>query len=163
MKSIRLLREEAEALVKAGVSNKEQLMNAVPKLVELQDAERAQTQRLKETRGVIEALSDACAAYARKHPDYVFDQTFSVSPIGVESGDMEIDGRTYHFSHGFNGYVRTEAGETLTQAFLEGLPECWAKPRLSLDTTAINKAKPDDDDLAEFGLKRKVKDVWLAV
>ena len=161
MKSIKTLREEAEALVEAGVANREQLRGAVPALVALQKAEKAQSQRLKETRAVIQALSDACSAYAHRHPDYVFDQTFSVSPIGVESGDIEIDGRTYHFTHGFDGYVRTEPSETLTQEFLKGLPEGWAKSRLSLDTTALNKAKPSDDDLAEFGLMRKVKESWV--
>ena len=161
MKSIKTLREEAEALVKAGVANREQLRGAVPALVALQNAEKAQSQRLKETRAVIQALSDACSAYAHRHPEYVFDQTFSVSPIGVESGDIEIDGRTYHFTHGFDGYVRTEPGETLTQEFLKGLPEGWTKSRLSLDTTALNKAKPSDDDLAEFGLMRKVKESWF--
>ena len=37
----------------------------------------------------------------------------------------------------------------------------WAKSRLQLDTTAINKAKPADADLAEFGLMRKAKDAWF--
>ena len=121
------------------------------------------SQRLKETRAVVQALSEACSAYARMHPDYVFDQTFSVSPIGVESGDVEIDGRTYHFTHGFDGYVRAEPSEKLTQEFLKGLPEGWAKPSLSLDTTALNKAKLGEEDLAEFGLVRKVKETWFEV
>ena len=163
MKSIKTLREEAEALVKAGVANREQLRAAVPALVALQGADKALQLRIKETRAVMQALSEACSAYARRHPDYVFDQTFSTSPIGVESGDVEIDGRTYHFTHGFDGYVRTEQGETLTQEFLKGLPEGWAKSRLQLDTTAINKAKPGDEDLAEFGLMRKTKDAWFEV
>ena len=163
MKSIKALREEAQALVEAGVSNREQLMGAVPALVALQNAEKAQSKHIKETRAVIQALSDACSAYAREHPDYVFDQTFSVSPIGVESGDVEIDGRTYHFTHGFDGYVRAEPSEKLTQEFLKGLPEGWAKPSLSLDTTALNKAKLGEEDLAEFGLVRKVKETWFEV
>ena len=163
MKNIKTLREEAEALVKAGVATREQLRGAVPALVALQSAERSLQLRIKETRAVIQALSDACSAYAHKHPEYVFDQTFSVSPIGVESGDIEIDGRTYHFTHGFDGYVRTEPSETLTQEFLKGLPEGWAKLRLSLDTTAMNKAKLSDEDLSEFGLMRKVKESWFEV
>ena len=163
MKKIQALREEAEALVAAGVANREQLRKAVPALVALQGAAKSQARHLKDTRAVIQALSDACSAYAHRHPEYVFDQTFSVSPIGVESGDIEIDGRTYHFMHGFDGYVRTEPNETLTQEFLNGLPEGWAKSHLALDTTAINKAKPSDDDLAEFGLMRKVKESWFEV
>ena len=162
-KGIKTLRKEAEALLAAGVANRDQLMGAVPALVALQKAERAQSQHVKETQAVIRALSDACSAYAREHPEYVFDQTFSVSPIGVESGDVEIDGRTYHFSHGFDGYVRNEPGKTLTQDFLKGLPKGWAKSSLSLDTTAVNKAKPDDEKLEEFGLMRKTKDAWYEV
>ena len=159
--AMKVLREIAEAALATGVANKEQLQNAVPALVALQNAKRSMELRIKETKEVIEALSAACSAYAHRHPEYVFNQSFSVSPIGVESGDIEIDGKTYHFTHGFDGYVRTEQGETLTQAFLEGLPEGWAKSRLQLDTTAINKAKPADADLAEFGLMRKAKDAWF--
>ena len=161
IKTIKALREDAETALATGVANREQLRSAVPALVALQNAERSMRLRLKETQAVIQSLSEACSKYAHEHPEYVFDQTFSVSPIGVESGDIEIDGRTYHFTHGFDGYVRTEPSETLTQEFLKGLPEGWAKSRLSLDTTALNKAKPSDDDLAEFGLMRKVKESWF--
>ena len=163
MKNIKTLREEAEALVEAGVANREQLRNAVPALVALQSAERSLQLRVKETRAVIQALSDACSAYAHKYPEYVFDQTFSVSPIGVESGDIVIDGRTYHFTHGFDGYVRAEPSETMTQAFLKRLPEGWAKSRLSLDTTAVNNERPSDEKLAKYGLMRKVKESWFEV
>ena len=161
IKTIRELREEAAALANAGVANRGQLMDAVPALVALQNAATAQWRHLKKTREVIQALSDACSAYARRHPDFVFEQTFSVSPIGVESGDVEIDGRIYHFTHGFDGYVRTGQGEKLTQAFLKGLPEGWARPKLVLDTSAINEGNPGDGDLAEYGLMRKAKDVWF--
>ena len=43
MKNIKALREEAEALVKAGVANREQLKDAVPALVALQKAEKARS------------------------------------------------------------------------------------------------------------------------
>ena len=161
IKTIKALREDAETALATGVANREQLRSAVPALVALQNAERSMRLRLKETQAVIQSLSEACSKYAHEHPEYVFDQTFSVSPIGIESGDLEIDGRTYHFTHGIDGYVRTEPSETLTQEFLKGLPEGWTKSRLSLDTTALNKAKPSDDDLAEFGLMRKVKESWF--
>ena len=160
MKNIRTLREEAQALVEAGVSNRDQLVAAVPALVALQKAEEALERRAKETHAVIKALSDACTAYARRHPEHVFDKTFAVSPIGVESGDVEIDGRTYHFAHGFDGFVRPEPGKSLTQDFLAELPEGWAKPHLELDKTAIRKANPGDEHLAASGLMRKPKDTW---
>ena len=57
MKSIKVLREIAEAALEAGVANREQLRNAVPALVALQNAERSMQLRIKETRAVIQALS----------------------------------------------------------------------------------------------------------
>ena len=116
--------------------------------------------RIKESQEVMQALSEACSAYAHEHPEYVFSQSFSVSPIGVESGDIEIDGKTYHFAHGFDGYERAERGQTMTQAFLATLPKGWTKSKLELDKSAVNKAKPTEDDLAEAGLVRKVKQTW---
>ena len=160
MKSIKVLREIAEAALETGVTNREQLRSAVPALVALQNAERSMRLRLKETQAVIQSLSEACSKYAHEHPEYVFDQTFSVSPIGVESGDLEVDGKTYHFAHGFDGYDRAEQGQKMTQAFLATLPKGWTKSKLELDKSAVNKATPTEDDLAEAGLVRKVKQTW---
>ena len=163
MKSIKVLREIAEAALETGVANREQLRSAVHALVALQSAERSLQLRAKETRAVIQALSDACSAYARTHPEYVFDQTFSVSPIGVESGDIEIDGKTYHFAHGFDGYDRAEQGQKMTQAFLDSLPKGWTKSKLELDKSAVNRAKPTEAELSEAGLVRKVKQTWTEI
>ena len=160
MKSMKALRENAEAALETGVANREQLRSAVPALVALQGAVRSMQLRIKESQEVMQALSEACSAYAHEHPEYVFSQSFSVSPIGVESGDIEIDGKTYHFAHGFDGYERAERGQTMTQAFLATLPKGWTKSKLELDKSAVNKAKPTEDDLAEVGLVRKVKQTW---
>ncbi len=161
-KDIKTLREEAEALVEGGVRNKVQLIEAVPALIELQNAAKAAKKNLDASNAVARALSKACSEYAHEHPEYVFG-SFMVSPIGVESGDLEIDGRTYHFKHGFEGYVRSEEGKLITQEFLAGLPEGWAKSKLELDTTALNKAEPKAEELEEFGLMRKVKQVWAEI
>ena len=160
MKSMKALRENAEAALETGVANREQLRSAVPALVALQGAVRSMQLRIKESQEVMQALSEACSAYAHEHPEYVFSQSFSVSPIGVESGDIEIDGKTYHFAHGFDGYERAERGQTMTQAFLATLPKGWTKSKLELDKSAVNKATPTEDDLAEVGLVRKVKQTW---
>ena len=85
----------------------------------------------------------------------------AVSAIGVASGDLEIDGRTYHFSRGFDGYCRTEQGASMSQGFLKTLPKGWTKQRLELSATGVSKADPGEAELAEHGLARKVKDVWL--
>ena len=163
VKSIKVLRSDAEKALDEGVANREQLRNAVPKLVALQKAEKSLRLRLNETQEVIKALSKACSAYAHEHPEYVFNQSFSVSPIGVESGDLEVDGKTYHFAHGFDGYDRAEPGQKLTQEFLRTLPEDWTKSKLELDKSAVNRAKPTEDDLAEAGLVRKVKQTWTEI
>ena len=160
MKSMKALRENAEAALETGVANREQLRSAVPALVALQGAVRSMQLRIKESQEVMQALSEACSAYAHEPPEYVFSQSFSVSPIGVESGDIEIDGKTYHFAHGFDGYERAERGQTMTQAFLATLPKGWTKSKLELDKSAVNKATPTEDDLAEVGLVRKVKQTW---
>ena len=163
MKKIKELRKDAEEALAAGVANREQLRAAVPALVALQDAERSLQLRLKETAAVIDALSKACSKYAHEHPEYVFDQSFSVSPIGVESGDLVVDGRTFHFSHGFDGYEHADPSQKKTQDFLASLPKGWTKTRLDLNTTGINKTNPTDEELAKHNLARKVKEVWTEI
>ena len=74
MKSMKGLREIAEAALATGVANKEQLQSAVPALVALQNAKRSMELRIKETKEVIEALSAACSAYAHM--------------VGAESGPL---------------------------------------------------------------------------
>ena len=81
----------------------------------------------------------------------------------MESGDIEVDGKTYHFAYGFDGYDRAEQGQKLTQEFLKTLPEGWTKSKLELDKSAVNRAKPTEDDLAEAGLVRKVKQTWTEI
>ena len=157
------LRAAAEELLAAGVNNKAQLEAAVPALVALQSAERAVSARINETRAVIEQLSAACSDYAREHLAHVFGDTFSVSPIGVESGDIEIDGRTYHFSRGFDGYIRMEPGMKMTQNFLANLPEDWTRSKLELDATAMKDQKVTVDELGEHGLVRKVRQGWSEI
>ena len=159
--SLKKLRESAEAALAAGVANKAQLIEAVPALVELQKRIKSLQANVTASAKVAEALSKLCSDYAHGHPQFVFDQTFSVSPIGVESGDLTIDGATYHFSYGFDGYMRADPGQKLTQDFLAGLPDGWAKPKLEIDATAIKNATATDDDaLAANGLMRKTKCKW---
>ena len=163
MKKIKELREDAEAALAAGVANRAQLMDAVPALVALQNAERSLQLRLKETTAVIRALSEACSKYAHEHREYVFDKTFSVSPIGVESGDIVVDGRTFHFSHGFDGYDHADPAQKKTQEFLASLPKGWTKAKIELNTVGINRANPTDEELAKHSLVRKVKEVWTEI
>ena len=161
--TLKTLREEAQKALNDGIANKKQLLAAVPALVALQNAAKAAKMKLKETQEVAEALSKACSDYARNHKEHVFDDTYSVSPIGVESGDLEIDGTTYHFSYGFDGYTCSDPGLTKTQGFLKGLKSGWAKQKYELNTVAINKDKPTDEELSNYGLMRKVKQTWSLI
>ena len=159
-KSMKALREEAEAVLKAGVANKQQLFAAVPTMIALQDAVHHMNATIKASNEVLRELVEACSAYAQEHPDYIFDKSFLVSPIGVESGDVTIDGCSYHYSRGFDGYGCCDPREQMSQAFLRALPEGWANSSLKIDTTAINKANPTAEDLAANGLQRKIKNTW---
>ncbi len=159
-KTIKTLREEASVLLEGGVKNYEQLAAALPALIALQDAIAAAKKHLDASKEVARALSAACSKYAHEHTEYVFNLGFSVSPIGVESGDMGLDGRVYHFLHGFDGYMCSEQGKTISQKLLAELPEGLAKSKLELDVTALNKADLDNEELEKIGLMRKVKEVW---
>ena len=160
---LKTLRKNAEAILAAGVANREQLRTAVPALVDLKCAAAAQKCLLDETERVADALAEACTEYARAHPEFVFDRTFSVSPIGVESGEIEIEGRTFHFSHGFRGYMRSDPTQKLTQDFLRALPDGWRKSTLSLDVGGVNADKPSEEELENHGLVRKPKDTWTEI
>jgi len=158
--SMKTLRARVEEELAAGVANKERLLAAVPAMMALQSAVNVADMNLKDTKAVLEKLAEACSDYAHEHPEYVFTDTFSVSPIGVQSGDLTIDGRTYHFSYGFDGYRRDDPSQKLTQDFLKTLPKGWTKSETKIDTSAINKLKPSNEELAAAGLQRKPKPQW---
>ena len=160
--TLKARREAAEALLDAGVSNRQQLQAAVPAAVELQDAAKRMWSALSAAKDIAHRLMEACSEYAHEHPAHVFDETFSVSPVGVESGDVLIDGCVYHYSRGFDGYVRTEPGALMTQEFIQSLPDGWSKEKYELDVTGI-KAAADADALEAAGLKRKVKSSWSLI
>ena len=162
-KTLRTLRKEAEAALKAGVANKEQLFAAVPALVALQEAVIAMNHLLKTSKDVIAELTEKCAKYAIKHQQTVFNQSFSVAANGSESGDVEIGEVTYHLSHGHNGFCRTDPKLELTQDFLATLPPNWVKTSTSLDRTKLRQEKVSNETLESYGLCRKVKDVWTRV
>ena len=161
--TLKALRETAEAMLEEGVANRQQLLAAVPAAVALQDAARRMCSALNVAKDIAHRLMEACAEYAHAHPAHVFDETFSVSPVGVESGDITIEGCVYHYSRGFDGYVRTEPGALITQEFLQSLPDGWAKEKFELNVTGIKEAAADADALEAAGLKRKVKSSWSLI
>ena len=159
-KTLKALREEAEAALAGGVANREQLEEAVPALVALQNAVESLKRRTNALQDVIDDLSAVCSKYALAHPEHVFDRTFSVAPSGAKSGYLAVGERTFRFSHKQNGYVRTDHAQKMTQEFLATLPSDWTKLKLTLDATGIAKAKATAEELSEKGLVRKVANTW---
>ena len=74
-----------------------------------------------------------------------------------------VDGRTYHFSLGFDGYEHEDPAQKKTQEFLASLPKAWTKTKIELNTSGINKAKPTDEELSKHHLVRKFKKVWTEI
>ena len=162
-KSLKDLRTEAEAAIELGVANKEQLTNAVPVLVTLQEAVIAMSKQLSDTKDVIQELTGLCAKYALAHPDHVFSKTFSVAPNESKSGFFEVGETTYHFTHGFDSYGRIDSALKMTQKFLKTLPSEWIKGKVVLNTTGIKSENPTTEKLESYGLYRKTKDAWSKV
>lgn len=158
--TLKRLRENVENTLAEGIVNKEQLIRALPALVALQDALKFAKKHYDETKAIAAQLSDACAKYASEHHDYVFGESFLITPTGAETGDVAIDGRTYHYSRGYDGYMRDSSAETMSQAFLSGLPPEWIRTKMEIDSTAVRKLGVTEATLAEYGLRRKPKIIW---
>ena len=156
---IRSLRNAAEEALAKGVTTKAALLEALPVLVEIQDAITAARRNLGACTDAARELSEACAAYVEAHPSVLEAGRLVANQNGVSCGEIVIGDRVYRLACGFDGYMRN-TGDACTQAFLETLPKAWTKPRLVLDTTGINDARPTDADLARAGLRQKPKNVW---
>jgi len=157
-KTLKQLREAAEAALESGVGTKAALVTAVPLLVEFQEAIDGASKTAKRCKELAAKLSEVCSAYALEHQG-IFDEGLVVIGKGVKSGDLTIDDSTYHFTSGYATPKRID-GDALSQDFLGGLPEGWAKLRFELDTTGINRLKVDDAALKAAGLYRPEKNEW---
>jgi len=153
LKEIRTASEDFGA-----IANRDDLKRAVPIIVAAQDRFAELGRAIKAAKAALQELSDKASKYALEHPT-CFDESLLVSPIGVKSGDITIDGTVYHLKAGYGTPVR-EDGDCLTQGFLAELPDEWIKVRTSLDTTAINRLGVTSDELAEKGLVRPAENVW---
>jgi len=78
---------------------------------------------------------------------------------GVKHGDVDVDGKLYHFASGFGKLIRLD-GDNLTQSFLDELPKKWVKGKIEIDLTAINRLGVTDDELKAAGLVRSANNVW---
>jgi len=157
-KTLKEMRIAAEAALEKGVANKATLAEAVPVLVELQEAVSNAYRTARECTALAEALSEACSRYGLAH-ESIFDEGLSLSQVGVKSGDLTIDDVTYHFASGYDKPKRTDGG-MLTQDYLGSLPKDWVKGKLELDTTGINRLGVSEEDLEKNGLYRPEKNEW---
>ena len=111
MKNIKTLREEAEALVKAGVATREQLRGAVPALVALQSAERSLQLRIKENAERAAAVRGEVKAneWGSQIRSYVFAPYTMVKDLrtGYETGNIQsvMDGDLDGF---IDSYLRSQ-------------------------------------------------------
>lgn len=158
-KKLKELRIEADGMAKAGVASKDDLFAALPTLIELQNAIETLAVALRASKKAAAALSKSCTAYATEHPSVFANKELQLNQQGVLTGDVQLEGAVYHLACGYDGYVRTDAGK-MTQEFLQTLPKSWRRARCEIDVSAINKANPTADKLAEYGLCEKPNDVW---
>jgi len=157
-KSLKQLREAAEAALESGVGNKTALLSTVPLLVEFQEAIESANKTAKRCKELASRLSEACSRYAIEHVG-VFDEGLVLIGRGVRNGDLTIDETTYHFTSGYGAPKRID-GDAMNQDFLGGLPEGWTKTEFKLDTTGINRLKVDDATLEQAGLFRPERNEW---
>jgi len=159
--TVKEIRETAEGF--GPVTNAEKLKEAVPSLIDAYQRVAEMAKCAKVVKRAIDVVAERASNYAIQHPGVFDDGKLMVSPIGVQSGDMTIDGNVYHFAAGFGPIVRVD-GETLTQEFLMGLPKEWTKDEMKLDPTAImtkyGKGEAFASALEEKGLVRSAKNQW---
>ena len=160
--TIRELRERADEMISAGIANKDALFAALPVLTALQAKAESAKRNLAATVKSLTMLSELCSRYALEHESVFEKKRLVTNQQGVRTGDVVLADATYHFTSGYDGYVRN-APEKLTQDFLATLPEKWRKQKIELSTSGINEDGPTDAELAERGLAAKVKNTWSLV
>jgi len=157
-RSFKEIREDAEAILKEGINNKEALFAALPVLVELAVKCASMRQTLRAIGEVGSELNDAASEYALAHRS-VFEGGLITDGKGVQHGDVEVGGKLYHFAAGYGKPVRRD-GDNLTQEFLAALPEKWIKGKIELDVTGMARLGVTNEELAAAGLIRTANNVW---
>jgi len=153
------LHEQVEEFGAVGTAG--DLYRGVPLLCDGIARVRAVSASLTALSKLLGKLSEKCSKYVLEHPACL-DNGIETSAIGVKSGDITIDGKTYHFASGFGTPVREDGGK-LTQEFLTNLPDGWFKVMAKLDTTGIERLVGTanmSDQLKNYGLVRPANNVW---
>ena len=156
---MRELKNEAAKLVDSGITNRANLDTALPILVDLQATIEIASTNLKKTKEVLNKLIEQCSEYALAHESIFAAGRLVETAKGIKVGDYELGDKLYHFSAGFKGYKRLD-DDAMTQSFLAELPKDWVKVSTALDTTAINREKPDAAELEKYDLMQKPNYLW---
>ena len=154
--------DAANAAIKSGVETRAALLDALPVLTELIQANGGLRKRIKEAAEVEAKLSELCTEYAVEHQSVFDDKQMFTDQQGANYGEITIDDIVYRLTCGHRGYVPSAEGQLLTQDFLRGIPDEYLKTTTELAATAIKRAGLSDEDLADLCLKRKPVNVWTA-
>lgn len=141
------------------VKNRKALLEALPLLIEMKKKIEAENNKIDACGEIAKRLNDACADYALAHEGSVFINGLVTDGKDVRRGDVKVDGVSYHFAAGYDGFKRID-GNNLTKEFLSGLPKSWTMRRTMLDKTAIKKLGVTAEDLEKAGLVKSPKNVW---
>jgi len=157
--TIKTLREKAEALISGGITNREELLAALPIVIDLQTRAEFAKKSLASAVRSLTMLTELCSKYALRHESVFEKRQLVMSQQGVRVGDVVLDDTIYHFASGYDGFERNDGGK-LTQDFLANLPESWRKSSYKLSTSGINAARPTEEELAEHKLRQKPNNAW---
>ena len=155
------LAEEAKALIKNGVTNREAFMAAVPLVVECLDKAKSFNKFVRNLNDAAAKLGALAAEYAKSHPT-ALDNELHTERDGIISGLVMINEVNYRLTLS-KGDPKRESGDNLTAKFLGSLPPAWTKSKLELSVTALNDLEVTDTLLADYDLVRPEKVAWSVV
>jgi len=122
------LKEAADGF--GAITNKEQLKEAIPIIVEAAERIKIMTSTMRRVGVAVGKLNEKASKYALEHPS-AFDDGLHTQAKGVITGDITFDGLTYHFAAGYAEPKRID-GDAMTQDFLADLPKEWVEDKLHL-------------------------------
>ena len=147
----------ADALLEnGGIGTRERFLQALPLLFTLKEAAAGKRKFAKALDDCADELSRQAAGYAEDHVT-ALDAPLAEARDGIRSGTVEIGGDTYRLTVSPDKIKRLDGG-SLTQGFLEGLPEGWTSSKLTLVEGAFKGV--DAEEMARHGLRREIKREW---
>ena len=150
------LKKRAEELLESGVSRMEDFREAVPLVLQLQDAVTNVRSFANALSALELQLGELAATYAIDHVT-ALDEPLSDAKDGIKSGTVSINGTEYRLTVSLAPARRIDGG-SFTQDFLKKLPKEWTGTKLEMRQSALKEVDPAK--LAAKGLHRETKRVW---